>query len=160
MTSKERAALRSQANGLDAIFQVGKEGVTDAVAAQMLEAFRTRELLKGKVLLESAPQTPRESAEALAAMTQAELVQVVGGSMVFYKENLELRKAQAAKIKASSRAKVVRKKPTRPAAKSARTGEQSERTAAKPARPGARPTRTPAAERKAANKNRRDSGKS
>jgi len=55
MTSKERAALRGQANTLTATFQVGKEGVTPAVASQMLEAFHTRELLKGKVLLESCP---------------------------------------------------------------------------------------------------------
>ena len=92
MTSKERARLRAQANRLEAVFQVGKEGATYAVAAQMREAFNTRELLKGKVLLESCPQAPREAAEALAAMTGSQVVQVVGGGMVFFKENLELRK--------------------------------------------------------------------
>ena len=97
MTSKERAQLRGQANTLPAVFQVGKEGVTPAVAAQMLEAFRTRELLKGKVLLESSPQRPREAAEALAALTGSQVVQVVGGSMVFFKENPELRKKLAEK---------------------------------------------------------------
>ena len=99
MTSKERAKLRGQANTLPAVFQVGKEGVTPAVAAQMLEAFHTRELLKGKVLLESCPQTPRQAAEALAAMTGSQVVQVVGGSMVFFKENPELRRKQAEKTK-------------------------------------------------------------
>ena len=100
MTSKERAALRAQANGLPAIFQVGKEGVTPAVAAQLLEAFHTRELLKGKVLLETCPQSPREAAQALAAMTGAQVVQVVGGSMVFFKVNEELRKKEREKAKA------------------------------------------------------------
>ncbi|MCL2494218.1 MAG: YhbY family RNA-binding protein [Oscillospiraceae bacterium] len=100
MTSKERAALRGEANSLAAMFQVGKEGVTPAVAAQMAEAFNTRELLKGKVLLESCPQPPREAAEALAALTGSEVVQVVGGSMVFFKVNLELRKKLAEKAKA------------------------------------------------------------
>ena len=99
MTSKERAALRAQANQLQALFQVGKEGATAAVAAQMLEAFNTRELLKGKVLLESCPQSPREAAEALAEMTSAEVVQVVGGSMVFFKVNEELRRKNAEKEK-------------------------------------------------------------
>jgi len=97
MTSKERANLRAQANTLQAMFQVGKEGVTPAVAAQMREAFNTRELLKGKVLLESCPQAPREAAEALAAQTESEVVQVVGGSMVFFKVNPELRKKLAEK---------------------------------------------------------------
>jgi len=99
MTSKERAALRAQANQLQALFQVGKEGVSPAVAAQMLEAFNTRELLKGKVLLESCPQRPREAAELLAEMTGAEVVQVVGGSMVFFKINEALRKKNAEKEK-------------------------------------------------------------
>ena len=99
MTSKERAALRAQANQLQALFQVGKEGASAAVAAQMLEAFHTRELLKGKVLLESCPQTPREAAEILAEMTGAQVVQVVGGSMVFFKINEELRRKTAEKEK-------------------------------------------------------------
>jgi len=99
MTSKERAALRGQANTLQAVFQVGKEGVTPAVAAQMIEGLHTRELIKGKVLLESCPQTPHEAADALAALTKSEVVQVVGGSMVFFKMNPELRKKLAEKAK-------------------------------------------------------------
>ena len=46
MTSKERAKLRAEANGLDPIFQIGKEGVTDAVIAQLDDTFNTRELFK------------------------------------------------------------------------------------------------------------------
>jgi len=109
MTSKERASLRGQANTLQAVIQVGKEGVTPAVAGQMLEALRTRELLKGKVLLESCPQAPREAAEALAALTGSQVVQVVGGSMVFYKENPELRKKLAEKAKAEKKVNKVKK---------------------------------------------------
>ncbi|MDR0531845.1 MAG: YhbY family RNA-binding protein [Oscillospiraceae bacterium] len=99
MTSKERAQYRAQANQLPAVFQVGKDGVTQAVAAQMLEAFHTRELLKGKVLLESSPVPPGAAAEELAAMTGSDVVQVVGGSMVFFKPNPELRKKMAEKAK-------------------------------------------------------------
>ena len=105
MTSKARASLRGQANTLQAVFQVGKEGATPAVAAQMREAFRTRELLKGKALLETCPQPPRETAQALAAMTDSEVVQVVGGGMVFFKENPELRKKLAEKAEAEKAAK-------------------------------------------------------
>jgi RNA-binding protein len=78
------------ANSLEPVFQVGKYGVTDAVVAQMADAFKTRELLKLKVLLESAPETPKEIAQKLAAATGSEVVQVIGGSMIFYKENKEL----------------------------------------------------------------------
>ena len=72
MTSKERAALRAQANSLEPLFQVGKGGVNDALIAQTLDAFRSRELLKLKVLLETAPKPPREIAEEIAAKTQSE----------------------------------------------------------------------------------------
>ena len=75
MTSKERAALRAQANSLEPLFQVGKGGVNDALIAQTLDAFRSRELLKLKVLLETAPKPPREIAEEIAAKTQSEVVQ-------------------------------------------------------------------------------------
>ena len=99
MTSKERAALRAQANSLEPLFLVGKGGVNDALIAQTLDAFRSRELLKLKVLLETAPKSPREIAEEIAAKTQSEVVQVVGGSLIFFKENPELHEPKDKKKK-------------------------------------------------------------
>lgn len=87
MTSKERAALRAQANGLEPLFQIGKGGMSDALVEQTADALRKRELVKLKVLLESAPETPREFADKLAQATGSDVVQVVGGSIVLYKEN-------------------------------------------------------------------------
>ena len=49
------------------------------------------------MLLESAPETPREIAEKLAAATGSQVVQVIGGSMIFYKENPELQAEKKAK---------------------------------------------------------------
>lgn len=87
MTSKERAALRAQANGLEPLFQIGKGGMSDALVEQTADALRKRELIKLKVLLESAPESPREFADKLAQATGSDVVQVVGGSIVLYKEN-------------------------------------------------------------------------
>ncbi len=87
MTSKERAALRAQANTLEPLFQIGKGGMSDALIEQTADALRKRELIKLKVLLESAPETPREFADKLAEATSSDVVQVVGGSIVLYKEN-------------------------------------------------------------------------
>ena len=78
------------ANRLDHLFQVGKSGVTPAVIAQTEEVFNTHELIKLKVLLESAPETPREIAEKLAAGTGSQVVQVIGGSIILYKENPDI----------------------------------------------------------------------
>lgn len=87
MTSKERAQFRAQANTLEPLFQIGKGGISDALIAQTADALRKRELIKVKVLLESAPESPREFADKLAEATGSEVIQVVGGSIVFYKEN-------------------------------------------------------------------------
>lgn len=100
MTSKRRAELRGQANHLEPLFQVGKSGVTDAVIAQTLEVFNAYELIKIKVLLDTAPETPREIAEKIAAATDSQVVQVIGGSMIFYKENSELNKEKPKKAPA------------------------------------------------------------
>ncbi|MDR2524996.1 MAG: YhbY family RNA-binding protein [Oscillospiraceae bacterium] len=143
MTSKERAALRAQANRLEPVFQVGKEGATEAVAAQMREAFRTRELLKGRALLERAPQPPRAVAEALAKLAEAEVVQVIGGSMIFFKENPELRKEEAKKAKVVKR-KIVAAKASKRFAKPSGGARQ----------PSA--SRTTAAARKSAQTRRRE----
>lgn len=88
MTSKQRAFLRAQANGLEAILHAGKGGVSDAMIKQADDALTARELIKGKVL-ESAPETAREVAEAIAQATSAEVVHVIGRTFVLYRRNLK-----------------------------------------------------------------------
>ena len=99
MTSKERAKLRAEANGLDPIFQIGKEGVTDAVIAQIEDTFNTRELFKIKVHLESAPESPKEIAQKISGATGCDVVQVIGGTIVVFRINLMLRQKAAEKKK-------------------------------------------------------------
>ena len=82
MTGKERAAYRAQANTLEPLFQIGKSGVTEAVAAQLMTAYNTRELVKIRVLLDSSPDMPRAAAQKLAEMTESEIIQVIGGVVV------------------------------------------------------------------------------
>ena len=115
MTSKERAALRAQANGLEVLFQVGKGGVGDTLVSQTDDALRARELIKLRVLTESSPLSAREAAEALAAQTGAEVVQVIGGVMVLYRYNPELHKPEKKKPTANTS---TEKKYSRPKKKS------------------------------------------
>ena len=58
LTSKQRAHLRSLANGIDTILQIGKEGVTENVLRHADDALTARELIKGRVL-ETAPVLSR-----------------------------------------------------------------------------------------------------
>ena len=99
MTSKERANLRAEANGLDPIFQIGKEGITDSVIAQLEDTFNTRELFKIKVHLESAPESPKELATKIAEATGCDIIQVIGGTIVVFRINLILRQKEAEKKK-------------------------------------------------------------
>ena len=80
LTSKQRAELRAQANSLEPLFQVGKGGVSPALVAQAEDALRVHELIKLKVLLESAPDTPRNIAEEIAEKTNCYKMMLLTGS--------------------------------------------------------------------------------
>ena len=105
MTSKERAVLRAQANGLDAIFQVGKGGLNDAFYKQVDEALTTRELIKVRVLLESSPVKPKDAAAEIASATGADVIGVVGGVIILYRYSKELHDKQAKKAANIKKAK-------------------------------------------------------
>lgn len=84
LTSKERAELRAQANTIETTLMVGKDGVTENVAAEADRLLTARELVKGKVL-ESALMTAREASDEICAATGAEGVSCVGSKFVIYR---------------------------------------------------------------------------
>ncbi len=104
MTGKERAAFRAQANTLEPEFQIGKGGMSESLIKQTLDSFRTKELIKIKVLLDSAPESPREFANKLSEATGSEVIQVIGGVIVLYKQNPDLCKEKK-KAKAPKKSK-------------------------------------------------------
>ena len=95
LTSKQRAYLRSLANPLDTIQQIGKDGITEAVVQQLQEALTAREQIKLKVL-ETSFMSAREASEALCEALEAEPVQCIGSKLVIYKANPK--KADAIKL--------------------------------------------------------------
>ena len=86
LNSKQRAALRGIAGTMDTIFQVGKGGINEALISQVSDALRKRELIKLRVLVNSA-YTSREAAEEIAEKTGADVVQVIGNRFVIFKRN-------------------------------------------------------------------------
>ncbi|MDD2363051.1 MAG: YhbY family RNA-binding protein [Oscillospiraceae bacterium] len=86
LTSKQRAFLRAEANGMDPILHIGKGEISPAIIKQADDALTARELFKGKTL-ETCVLTPREVAETIAAQVNAQIVQVIGRSFVLYKRN-------------------------------------------------------------------------
>ena len=86
LTSKQRAKLKGIASTEDTIIQVGKGGIPDTLAAQVNDALRARELVKGKVL-DNSMVSPAEAANELAEKTGAEVVQVIGNKFVLFRLN-------------------------------------------------------------------------
>ena len=66
---------------------VGKEGVTDSLVDSARQALSTRELIKIRVL-ETAPHSPRETAEHIVAeIEDAVVVQTVGYTAVIFRRH-------------------------------------------------------------------------
>ena len=102
LTSKQRAELRAQANGLEVTLMIGKEGITGTVAETAVGQLENRELIKGRVL-ETAGLTAREASDQLCQMTGAEGVSCVGNTFVLYRHSKKL-EVQRAQQKAKERA--------------------------------------------------------
>ena len=88
LTGKQKRYLRSKAHHLDPIFQVGKGGVNENMVKQVAEALEARELFKLSVL-QNCEEDKNVVAEQLAKGTGADIVQIIGNTIVLYKESVE-----------------------------------------------------------------------
>lgn len=86
ITSKQRAKLRSLANSVPALYQVGKDGITENMLRQFADALEAKELIKVHVLDNSLMDT-REAENEVADAIGAEPVQVIGSKFVLYKRS-------------------------------------------------------------------------
>lgn len=86
ITSKQRAYLRSLANTIDPIFQVGKSGITPDLTQAISDALEKRELIKINVL-NNCMISPREVCDILYERTHSEPVQVIGNKIVLYRKS-------------------------------------------------------------------------
>ena len=85
LTSKQRAALRSAANTIDPVFQIGKGEIDDTLIQGLADCIAARELIKIKVL-ENSEYSARESADTLCEALDCECVQVIGRKFVLFKK--------------------------------------------------------------------------
>ena len=84
LTSKQRAYLRSMANGLDTIFQIGKSGITPEIRDAVDKALEARELIKMNVL-DNTMIGAKEAAGILVDRTGADVVQIIGNRFVLFR---------------------------------------------------------------------------
>jgi RNA-binding protein len=88
LTGKQKRFLRSKAHHLNPIFQVGKGGVNENMIKQIVDALEARELIKVSVL-QNCEDDRYTVADQLSEGAKAELVQVIGNTIVLYKESKE-----------------------------------------------------------------------
>ncbi|ETT82383.1 ribosome assembly RNA-binding protein YhbY [Viridibacillus sp. FSL R5-0477] len=98
LTGKQKRFLRAEAHHLNPIFQVGKGGVNDALIKHIKEAIEVRELMKIRIL-DNCEEDKHEVAEALAKGARAELVQLIGLTVVLYKESRDNKRIELPKSK-------------------------------------------------------------
>jgi RNA-binding protein len=127
LTSKQRAEYRAKANSLETTLMVGKDGVTEAVAAEADRLLTARELVKGKVL-ESALMSAREVSDAICEATGADGISCVGNKFVIYRFSEKCQEER----NATGRAK--RKETPKSKADPVRKGIKARRDAAKKVR--------------------------
>ena len=93
MKGRERAALRADAHHLSPTVHVGKEGLSASLITSLDDTLRTHELVKVK-LGKSVEVKAKDAAGALALATKSEVIQVIGRTATFYRENPDLKKGE------------------------------------------------------------------
>ena len=88
LTSKHKSYLRSLAQTEPALFQIGKEGLSDNLIQTVDDALRTHELVKIK-LLKTVSDDVDEIIFDLAMNTKSEVVQKIGRVFVLYRKAKE-----------------------------------------------------------------------
>jgi RNA-binding protein len=87
-STRLRKALRAAGHHLSPVVQVGKEGVSDAVLAQLDAQLAAHELVKVRIGTES-PEDRFEAAERLGAAAGAQIAQILGRTVLVYRRHPE-----------------------------------------------------------------------
>ena len=86
LTGKQKSYLKGLAHTMQPIIQVGKNGVNDALIKTVNDALEARELIKVSIL-QNCFEEPKAIAAEIAEVINAEVIQVIGKTIVFYKES-------------------------------------------------------------------------
>lgn len=86
ITTKQRSFLRSLANNMTPIFQIGKDGINDNLLKQIQDALEARELIKISVLKNSF-YTAKGASNEICEELKCEGIQCIGSKIVLYKKS-------------------------------------------------------------------------
>ncbi len=86
LTGKQARHLRALAHSEKPVAQVGKHGLSDALASEIEAALLAHELIKIKVAGE-APTTPQEFGQAISEKLGARVAQILGRTVLLYRRH-------------------------------------------------------------------------
>ncbi|SDN44437.1 ribosome assembly RNA-binding protein YhbY [Alkalicoccus daliensis] len=88
LSGKQKRYLRKKAHHIKPILQVGKGGINENVIKQADDALEARELIKISILQNNMDEKD-EVADEIAGKTKADIVQIIGSTIILYKESKE-----------------------------------------------------------------------
>lgn len=85
LTTKQKVYLRSLAQGIKPVAQIGKEGLSDNLMETVLNYLKKHELIKISILQNS--YVTKEEAEEFFNQEEIEFVQSIGRQIILYKQS-------------------------------------------------------------------------
>ena len=86
LTGNQKSYLKGLSHNMQPIIQIGKNGVNEMLVKTIEDALEARELIKVSVL-QNCLEEPKMMAEDIADVLEAEVVQVIGRTIIFYKQS-------------------------------------------------------------------------
>ena len=86
LTGKQKSYLKGLSHNMQPIIQIGKNGVNEMLVKTIEDALEARELIKVSVL-QNCMEDPKTLAIDIADVLNAEVVQVIGKTVIFYKQS-------------------------------------------------------------------------
>jgi RNA-binding protein len=86
LSGRQRSFLRSRAHHLNAVVQIGKQGLSEGIVRQLAEQLRAHELIKVRFAKE-APVDARDAADEIAAQADCHVVQAAGRVLTLYRRH-------------------------------------------------------------------------
>lgn len=88
LSGKQKRFLRAEAHDMSPLFQIGKNGLTEAMVAEFEESIHNKELMKVQ-LLQNTDWTTAEAAEFIEEHSDIQVVQKIGKVLVLFKPSDE-----------------------------------------------------------------------
>ncbi len=91
LTNVQKKFLRKLGHNLKPVVYIGKEGLTDTVVSAIKEALHFHELIKVKII-NTDKISKHQAAELIPAQTKSLLVQLIGKTLLIYRQNKKKKK--------------------------------------------------------------------